>query len=99
MKRESKRKRNVILLILGLLIVVFSITLLIVPVLFPTYEYYGQVLSANEFLELVNEDVPLHCAQRADSPYFLSAWVTVDYACFNSLEEVDAYFREAALAG
>ncbi len=98
MVRESKRMRNVILLILGLLIVVFSISLLVVPLLFPTYEYDGQVLSANEFLELVNEDVPLHCVQ-IPRPVFDQIGFTVAYACFNSLEEAEAYSRNVVHAG
>lgn len=42
------------------------------PVRYSTYEYYGRTLNVDEFLELVEQDVPLHCGMIPSSDIYPS---------------------------
>lgn len=98
MLSQRRSKKIGIALILGLLIVIFAIAPSIAQtVRYPTYEYYGRVLSVDEFLELVDQNVPLACIQVPSVEAYRSQ-VTYDYACFHTQDEVDSYFRDFAQA-
>jgi hypothetical protein len=59
---------------------------------YPTYEYYGQVLSADEFLKLVEAETPLHCTELPSvGRYLADLSAPVDFICFNTREELDTY--------
>lgn len=58
---------------------------------YPTYQYYGRILTMEEFLELVEAEVPLHCTQLPRVEAYLSDRVPIDFACFHTLEERDAH--------
>ncbi len=61
---------------------------------YPTYEYYGRVLNVDEFLQLVEEGTPLHCAHLPSVGHYLTGLGPFDYVCFHTLEEADAYSSE-----
>jgi len=60
----------------------------------PTYEYYGEMLSADEFVMLTEGDIPLHCIQLPHEIPVLSGKSFMNYVCFNTAEEVDIYYAE-----
>ena len=60
---------------------------------FPTYEYYGRVLSMDEFLKLVETGQELHCVQLPSVEVYLDDRATSDYACFNTEAERDAHAK------
>lgn len=99
MARETDRKKIVLSLALAALLIFLSMTAATVwTVLHPTFEYYGQVLSAGEFLDLVNQGGPTACVQ-IPIPWFNLIALTGSYACFDTEEEMDAYLREVVHAG
>jgi hypothetical protein len=93
MSRTLWHRTSVKILTVGLLIVLFSVGLLTVRVLNPTYTYQGRTLSMQEFAALVEQNTPLACAQ-VPSPVFDQIGLTVAYACFDTQAEVDAYSRD-----
>lgn len=90
-----KQRKWLALLGVGIVIVIMTVTVVIAQELhYPTYEYYGETLSAEAFLALVETEVPLHCAQILTLESYLSDRAPVDFICFNTLDEVADYRRE-----
>ncbi|MBL8145795.1 MAG: hypothetical protein JNL34_05355 [Anaerolineae bacterium] len=99
MARETNHKQVVRTIALGVLIALLLLSAAIVwQVLYPTYAYYGQVLSPGEFLELFNQGVQLHCVQIPPAAFDLIG-VSASYACFHTMEEASAFSREVARGG
>lgn len=92
MRRFNQKKLIMMFLAFALASTLVAITAQ--SIRYPTYEYYGQVLSADEFLELVNKDVPLHCVQIPSLESYLSDRAPVDFMCFNTPNEADIYSNE-----
>ena len=72
-------------------VIIASLVLIIIAIIaaqivrYPTYEYYGKLLSVDEFVKLVENETPLNCTPRSD------AAIAIDFVCFNTVKEVDAY--------
>ena len=92
---QLKQKNIIISAILTIFVVFSGLAIVIAQnIQYPTYEYYGEILSADEFLKLVENDVPLNCVQLPSVESYLSDRALINYACFNTLEEVDVYYNE-----
>lgn len=57
----------------------------------PTYDYYGQILSTDEFLKLVEGGTEVHCVQLPSVAVYIDDRAVSDYACFNTEVERDNY--------
>jgi|GEM_PF-3275689 len=89
-----KQKKSILSLILVTLILSTVVTVIAQRFRYPTFSYYGQMLSADEYLNLIETGISLSCTQFPSIESYLfgdrSAVVT-DFACFNTLDEVYAY--------
>ncbi len=62
---------------------------------YPTYHYYGRTLSVDEFLDLVRQEVPLHCTPLPSAAMYLGDFSKqTDIICFNTQEEVTSYLHD-----
>jgi hypothetical protein len=86
-----KQKSIIVLLVLFALIAT-TMAVVAQAIRYPTYEYYGQVLSADEFLKLVEAETPLHCTELPSvGRYLADLSAPVDFICFNTQDELDTY--------
>jgi len=60
---------------------------------YPKYTYYGEILSVDEFLKLVENGPSLNCTPPSNIEYGVNE-ASIDYICFNTQKEVDAYIDE-----
>lgn len=61
----------------------------------PTYQYYGQVLNVDEFLKLVEAEIPLRCTEIPTvGRYLADPAAPFNFVCFNTREELDAYIAD-----
>ncbi|MEO8607123.1 MAG: hypothetical protein ABI690_04545 [Chloroflexota bacterium] len=77
-------KRSFIVVGLVLIMTMIAATLVISH---PTYSYYDDVLSKDQFLKLVDVGTPLHCAPLTN------AGISLDMICFNTQQETEAYLN------
>lgn len=84
-------------LILGLIILSMA-PLFAQELRMPTFEYYGRVLSAEEYLRMVNDGIEFHCVQIPSAEALHSDRAPIDYTCFHTLDEADAYSRDVVPA-
>jgi hypothetical protein len=85
-----RRKVSIVLLVLVVLAAAV-VAVVAQDIRTPTYDYYGQVLSIDEFLKLVEAGTELHCVQLPSASVYLDDRAVSDYACFNTEEERDFY--------
>lgn len=93
-----KRKHVIILLVLVVSAAVTALTTVASQLIrYPTFQYYGQVLSAEEYMKLIESprDYSIGCTPLPSVGFYVGdPTVPVDYICFNSEEEVSAYIDE-----
>lgn len=85
-----KRKSLIVLLVL-LALTAIVVAVVAQDVQSPTYDYYGQVLSMDDFLKLVEGGTEVHCVQLPSMTVYLNDRAVSNYACFNTEVERDAY--------
>lgn len=96
MVRETNHKQVVRFVALGVLIALLVMSAAIVwQVLYPTYAYYGQVLSPREFLDVYDQGVSLHCVQIPPAAFGLTG-PSASFACFHTEEEASTFAREVS---
>jgi len=90
---SSKRKTLTVLLVFFILVATMA-AVIGQDIRYPTFEYYGQILSADEYLELVEQEVIAACVQIPSLEAHLSDKADIDFICFNTAEEADTYSNE-----
>ncbi len=93
-----KHKKKLLLLFIILLVAVAVIGQ---EAYLPTYEYYGQILSMDEFLALYNEldarGEYLICTVKPTVEAYLTR-MNYDYICFRTASEADEYDKASRQA-
>ncbi len=90
MKRIHRRR--LISLLAVVMLITIGVGVIAQSVRYPTYLYYGKVLTVDEFLARVEADLFTSCTELPSVERYLDERSTnVDYICFDTLEETYAY--------
>ncbi len=90
MKRIHRRR--LILLLAVVMLITIGAGVVAKSVRYPTYLYYGKVLTAQEFLARVEADLFTTCTPLPSLERHLDELSpNIDYVCFDTAEELDVY--------
>lgn len=93
LRRTRKTFASLALMMIASLVVLTGVAAQIAQ--YPTYHYYGQILSVDEFLKLVEEGTPLGCTPLPSvGTYLGTPGAALDIICFNTDEELTSYIAE-----
>lgn len=90
----SKRRNLAVLVIVFTLMIVVVFGAFAQAFRYPTYHYYGRILNADEFLQLIEEGTPLGCTPLPSvGTYLGDPTSSLDIICFHTDEELTSYIE------